>query len=409
MSRMKTFDVAVVGAGLIGASVALELRSRNLEVILLDRQQPGQEASPAAAGMLAPGPEDPDALSLIPLAKGSLKLYPDFIAAVEGASGKPTGFARRGAVEIFFEAAGESARDRVVTECKKVGIAAEAISLSQARELEPSLGPQAVAAVWLPEEAVVDPRLLTAAALAAAQAKGVQVQANCEVAGLRQEGRRCTGVLTREGPIAAKHVVISAGCFSGHMSAEIARYAPTRPVRGQIVVLRHPAPSGANGSAKRGDSGSGTAGIGRVLRSANGYLVPQADGRILAGSTLEDAGFDKSVTVAGVRKIMRGAVELVPALDSAQIVETWAGLRPGTPDKLPILGPTDVEGLIVATGHYRGGILLAPVTAKLVANWVCGERVEQDVAAFSPLRFIAEARGLGSSAQPKNQTAGLTR
>ncbi len=404
---MKTFDVAVVGAGLIGASVALELRSRNREVILLDRQQPGQEASPAAAGMLAPGPEDPDALSLIPLGKASLKLYPDFIAAVEGASGKPTGFARRGTVEVFFEAAGESARDRLVAECKKAGIAAEAISLSQARELEPSLGPQAVATAWLPEEAVVDPRLLTAAALAAAQARGVHVQANCEVTGLRQEGGRCTGVLTREGPIAAKHVVISAGCFSGQMSAEIGRYAPTRPVRGQIVVLRHPVPSGANGSAKRADAG--TASIGHVLRSANGYLVPQADGRILAGSTLEDAGFDKSVTVAGVRKIMRGAVELVPALDGAQIVESWAGLRPGTPDKLPILGPTDVEGLIVATGHYRGGILLAPITGKLAASWVCGERVEQDVAAFSPLRFIAAARGLGSSGQPKNQAAGLTR
>jgi glycine oxidase len=136
--------------------------------------------------------------------------------------------------------------------------------------------------------------------------------------------------------------------------------------------------------------------IRRVLRSAKGYLVPRADGRILAGSTLEDAGFEKAVTPAGMQKIMNAARELVPALVGAEIVEKWAGLRPGTPDNLPILGPTDLPGLIVATGHYRNGILLAPVTAKLVRAWVCGEPASPDATSFSPQRFTRQAASLAA-------------
>ena len=386
---MKTFDAVIVGGGLIGVSAAFELAARNLRVVVLDRQQPGREASWAAAGMLAPSPDGPDASHLVPLARESFRLYPEFIAAIEGTLGKSCGFARQGTLEIFFGPECESARDAFVAEQERLGLPAEPIATEGAREMEPLLGDGALAAAWLPTEATVDPRLLTDAALSAAQARGVEIRSNCAVTALRREGDRCAGVLAGDEGIAARHVVLAAGCFCGSLGDEIAQYAPTRPVRGQMLSLRDSVSARSKRDSARGEHGSLR--IRRVLRSANGYLVPRADGRILAGSTLEDAGFDKVVTPAGILKIMNAALELVPALASAEIVEMWSGLRPGTPDNLPILGPTDMEGLIVATGHYRNGILLAPVTAKLVAAWITGERSMIETALFSPLRFARQA------------------
>jgi glycine oxidase len=365
-----TFDIAIVGGGLIGAATALELRSRKLTVVLLDRQQPGREASWAAAGMLAPGPDDPESVSLVPLAKKSLELYPEFIATAERASGKSTGFVQQPTLQVFFGSAGESKRDNFVAGHKRLGLLAEAMSASSARGLESSLGPGITAAARLEEEATVDPRLLIDATIPAAATLGVEIRANCCVTGLRREGGRCVGIVTAKGEIAAGYVVLATGCFSSGTFPELASYAPTRPVRGQMLVLRHPHVK-----------------LRRVLRSANGYLVPREDGRILAGSTLEEAGFEKMVTPAGMRKIMAGALDMVPALADGEVVEAWAGLRPGSPDGLPILGPTDLKGLIVATGHYRNGILLAPVTAKLVTGWIMGESTFLDATMFSPLRF----------------------
>jgi glycine oxidase len=305
-----------------------------------------------------------------------LRLYPQFVAAIEEASGKHAGFAREGTLEIFHGASGEAARDNFVAEHTRQGLSAEPIRLESVRKMEPSLNSEAGAAAWLPEEATVDPRALMDAVLSAAANRGAQIRADCAATSLLLDGGRCVGVVAGGQRISAGHVVITAGCFSGVMEDGIARHAPTRPVRGQMLSLRHPDMR-----------------LTRVLRSANGYLVPRLDGRILAGSTLEDAGFAKSVTPAGLQKILGAAIDLVPALASAEVLETWAGLRPGTPDDLPILGPTDTEGLIVATGHYRNGILLAPITAKLVREWITNGKVTADVEAFSPLRFQSrEAR-----------------
>lgn len=390
---MKTVDVAIVGAGLIGVAAALELRTRGLSVIVLDRQEPGREASSAAAGMLAPSPDDLSSLPLVPLAQASIKLYPEFVAHIEQASGKATGFAQKGTLEVFFGSDGESERDRFVAERKRIGIAVETLSIHQAREMEPSLAPEAVAAAWLFEEAIVNPRLLIDAAVSAAKADGAQILANCAVTGLVCEANRCTGVVTRNGPISAGCVVIAAGSVSGAIGDEIASYAPTIPVRGQMLALRTTAET------------SGSVALRHVIRSANGYLVPHEDGRIVAGSTLENGEREKVVTPGGIQKILSAAIELVPALKSAQIVETWAGVRPGTPDGLPILGPTDIQGLVIATGHYRNGILLAPITAKFVVPWTLGLTVDRDVAAFSPMRF-ANRRGSLAQEPPARQAAG---
>lgn len=366
---MKVADVAIIGGGIIGASIAFELAAEKLDVILLDRQLPGREASWAAAGMLSPGPDSPDALPLVPLAKESMRLYPEFVAAVEALSGKSVAFARNGTIEIFTEAGAESERDKMVAQHRALGLAIEPVSIDAARKAEPSLGPAARAAAWLPQEATLDPRLLTEAVLAAAQSRGVQVQADSAVTSVLVEGNRCTGVVANGSSVMAKCVVVAAGCFSGGIDW-LARYAPTRPVRGQILALRPK-----------------TKILGRTLRSSNGYLAPRADGRIIAGSTLEDAGFEKYLTPSGIQKILAGVLELAPELADAQLIDAWAGLRPGTPDNLPILGPTDIRGLYMATGHYRNGILLAPATARLMGEWILDRTVSMNTEAFSPLRF----------------------
>ena len=370
---MKSYDVAIIGAGVIGASAAFELAPEKLRVVVLDRQQPGLEASWAAAGMLSPAPDSPRDIPLVPLGNQSLKLYPAFISEIEETSGRPTGYAHLGALEMFLGPHAEVDRDHRVSKCKRLGVAAEAISLETARTWETSIGPAAHAAAWLPEEGTVEPRLLMDALISAAQNRGVEFRANCEVTGLSIEGDRCTGVFAAGEKISAEHVVIAAGSFSGGIGGQdeiLARYAPTRPVRGQMIALR---PDGA--------------GLQRVLRSDRGYLVPRRDGRIVAGSTSEDGFHEKCVTPAGIRKILENALELFPALAGAEFVETWSGLRPGTPDDLPILGPTDIDGLLIATGHYRNGILLSAVTAKLVREWVTTGRTNFDARTFSPLRF----------------------
>lgn len=372
----------------MGGALAFELARARLGVLLLERGEPGQEASWAAAGMLMPAPDAEDSVPLVPLARESDRHYPDFISAVEAASGKSTGYRRDGALEIFFGPEGEAERDRRIVTIRSHGISAEAITLEEARRKEPTLGNAAQAALWIEDEARVDPRALTGAVLLAASRAGAEIRGNSDVVSIIVEGGHCQGVLTvarrkiSAGPVAVKtaekinsqHVVIAAGCYSNSIGGT-ERYAPTRPVRGQMVAM----------AAEKVPH--------IVLRSEQGYVVPREDGRAVAGSTLENAAFDKQVTPAGLLQILGAAVELAPALANAAVVETWAGLRPDTPDHLPVLGPTDIEGLHIATGHYRNGILLAPATAKCLSEWIAAGKTSPFFDTFSPLRFGEEKRG----------------
>ena len=376
---MSAYDVIIVGGGLIGGSLAFELSSEKLRVAVLDRQVPGREASWAAAGMLAPGPDSPESSALVPLGKESLRIYPEFIAAIEQTSGKSTDFTHNGTFEVFRGSQREAARDEMVAEFQRLGLAAEAMSLEAARTHEPSLGAQTGAVTWLPDEATVDPRLLVEAVLAAAKTRGAEIHAHSAVDALLYHVDKCTGVIAGAQKIAAKHVVVAAGSFCSAIESgvrepypRLSQYAPVRPVRGQMLALR-----------------SETVKLKKVLRSQRGYLVPRRDGRLIAGSTLEDAGFVKQVTPQGVRQILDAAFELAPALADAKIVEEWSGLRPDTPDHLPIIGPTDIEGLWLATGHYRNGILLAPATARIMRDWIVTGKSNFDAKVFSPLRFSA--------------------
>jgi glycine oxidase len=370
---VKTFDIAIIGAGVIGSSIAFELAREKLSVVVFDRQQPGREASWAAAGMLSPCPDSPRDAPLVPLSRESLRLYPEFAAAIEETAGRSIGYDREGALELFSGPQAEKERDRRVSACKQLGIVAEAVSIETARRWEPAVGPAARAAAWFPEEGRVDPRLLAQAVCWAAESRGVEFRPHSPVTELIIEHDRCRGVIGGGQASGAGHVILAAGCFSSQIGGRTwspETCAPTEPVRGQMVALR---PDHLR--------------LQRVLRSDDGYLVPRRNGQIVAGSTCERAGFDKRVTAQGLVQILDTALRLAPALSAAAIVETWSGLRPGTPDDLPILGPAGIAGLLIATGHYRNGILLAAITAKLVREWVTLGRASFETEPFSPLRF----------------------
>lgn len=371
---MASFDVAVAGGGIIGGAVAWELARAGRRVVLLDRQEPGQEASWAAGGILSPSFEVPEVVALVPLGRASLALYPEFVAAVESATGHATGFRQDPGLQVFFGDGAERARDTLVTAHNAAGLPSRAISVAEARKLEPSLNPAIAAAALLPEEGRVDSRLLTAAVLEAGRRAGVEIRTGTAVSGLVLEGGRCGGVVSGGDRIVAKDVVIAAGCFCTQIE-NVSRYAPTRPARGQMVALR-----------------SNQVKLGRVIASARGYIIPREDGRLIAGSTLEDAGFEKAVTPEGLQRILATAIEIAPELSGAAVVETWSGLRPDSPDHLPILGPTDVEGLWMATGHFRNGILLAPITARLMREWLEKKALSVGVEEFSPMRFAERPR-----------------
>jgi glycine oxidase len=255
---------------------------------------------------------------------------------------------------------------------------AEPLRAEDARELEPALSEEIEAAVLRPEEASIDNRLLTAAVLEAARRSGAEIFSGSGVKAIWRDGKRCGGLILQNEKVEAKWTIIAAGCFSGTIEG-IAAYASVRPAKGQMAALR-----------------AEELNLERVLWSEKIYLVPRNDGRILAGATVEYVGFDKRVTAGGLEKILSAAIELAPGLKNARIEETWAGLRPDSIDHLPILGPTDIEGLVMATGHFRSGILLTPITARLIREWITEQRVSTDCERFSPMRF---QNGAAASAQ----------
>jgi glycine oxidase len=366
---MKEFDVAVAGGGLIGGSIALELARTGLRVGVFDRQEFGREASWAGAGILSPAPESSAMIPLVTLGKASMALYPEFVCSVEEISGQSAGYRPKGTLQALFMQEAREELSTVIALHHGLGLKAEPLSAADARALEPSLSEDIEAAVLRPEEASVDNRALTSAVLEAARRSGVQFFPASGVESIRREGSRCAGLQLKNEKIEAPWIIIAAGCYSANIGG-VAAYAPVRPAKGQMVALR-----------------ADDIKIERVLWSEKIYLVPRNDGRILAGATVEYTGFEKTLTAGGIEKILAAAIELSPGLSSARIEETWAGLRPDSPDHLPILGPTDLDGLLVATGHFRSGILLTPITARLMREWVTQQRVSVDWERFSPMRF----------------------
>jgi glycine oxidase len=368
---MKSFDAAIAGGGLIGSAIALELAQAGLSVAVFEKGEPGREASWASAGILSPAPETQGMIPIVPLAKASIGLYPEFVANVEEILGQNVGFRPFGTMDALFTRDATRDLSTLIALHHGLGLQAEPLRPEEARELEPALSPEVEAAALRPDEASIDNRALTQAVLHAAKKSGAEIFPDNAVEAIWREGSRCAGLKLRNENVSAKWTIIASGCFSANIEG-VTAYAPVRPAKGQMVSLRADALK-----------------IRRVLWSEKIYLVPRNDGRILAGATVEYVGFDKHVTAGAIEKILTDAIELAPGLATARIEETWAGLRPDSPDHLPIVGPTDLEGLLMATGHFRSGVLLTPITARLIREWITELRVSVDWERLSPMRFAA--------------------
>lgn len=352
MNMMRAWDVIVVGAGIIGLSLARNLRQRGFSVLVVERGEVAREASHAAAGMLVgSGQESPPALR--DLAAESARMYPEFVHEVEDESQAQADFRRIGTLILESDSTAVSSSNT--------------LSYSDLEILEPRLSSAAYPAQLIQENSV-DPRALSHALVLACKHRGVRLSTRDEVVALESVEGRVTGIRTAKTRFAAAAVVNCAGAWSGAIPPI---QFPTRPVKGQMLAVAMP------------DKNL----LRHVVRSPDVYLVPRSSGRLLIGATVEEAGYNKRTDADTIHRMHHSALQLLPALQEAKILEDWAGLRPGTPDGLPILGATRLPGYFVATGHFRDGILLAPITAKIMGQVISGEKISLDIAAFSAHRF----------------------
>jgi glycine oxidase len=364
MCAVKSWEVIIVGGGLIGLSLALALRKQGASVLVVDRGEPGREASHAAAGMLAHC--DPHTPALLqPLARASARMYPAFVHELEDESGQHIDFRRQGT--ILLE------NTEIDLPCPD----AKRLSTVELTELEPGLRAGSACTWYLPETSV-DPRSLVAASLKAARHRGVDLSSGLEVTAIEVDKNRVAGVRTTRTHFAAPVVVNCAGAWSGQL---VPLNFPVRPIKGQMLATAPPLTYNEQGTP------SSPRILQHAVRTPNVYMVPRSDGRIVIGSTLEDTGFDKRIVPATIRALHQQANELVPELVNTRTLESWAGLRPATPDGLPLLGATTIQGYFVATGHYRNGILLAPATAQLMMQLINHTRPDFDISPFRPSRF----------------------
>lgn len=368
---MKSWDVVIIGGGIIGLSLALSLRRQGAAVLVLDRSEPGLEATHAAAGMLAAfDPHTPHILR--PLAALSASLWPGFVHDVEDESGLRTDYRSEGCI-LFLTGEEE----------EPVADGSRRLDAAELARLEPNLSPAPAGSVLLPE-ASVDPRAFIAAALKAARHRGVDISSGEEAIRIDSSSLGVTGVLTTKTRFPAAAVVNCAGAWAGQIGGS-STSVPTRPVKGHMLDI---IPKSKVAGALSGHSISPPETLLRhVVRGPYAYLVPRSSGRIVIGSTVEDAGFDKRVVPDIIQGLHHRAANLCPQIGEARIHESWAGLRPGTPDGLPILGATSLSGYFIATGHFRDGILLAPATAKIMTDVIRGAAPTVDLAPFSPARF----------------------
>src|SRR5262252_3938246 len=349
---MKSWDAIVIGGGIIGLSLAIELRKSGMTVLIVERGEPGREASWAAGGMLADcGLEIPPALQ--DLATASARVYPEFVHELQDESGLRIDLRDQGTLLFLDAPADDSFRD------------SHALPASL-QEMEPAISTTETP-LYL-RERCVDPRDLAAAAIAAARHRGVDFSSGDRVSAIDVAHGQVSGVTTEKTRFSGAVVINCAGAWAGQMGPH---RLPVRPVKGQMLSVLVP----------------GKNLVRHVLRTPDVYLIPRSDGRLLIGATLEEAGFDKKTVPETLQELRHAALELVPELRNAKILEAWAGLRPATPDALPILGETGTPGYFVATGHFRDGILLAPITAKVMTNVVMGAKPGFDLVAFSASRF----------------------
>jgi glycine oxidase len=358
--QSESFDVAVVGGGPIGLACAWRAEQRGARAVVIDAGQPG--AWHVAAGMLAPVSEaEFGEADLLRLGLESARRYADFCAALDDPGYRPVG-----TLVVARDRDEAEALDRLAEFRRGLGLAVERLRPSQARRLEPALAPTVRLALQIESDHSVDPRKLVAALR-----RRVRV-VHAQALRLRVDGSRVAGVVTDDGVVRAETVVVAGGVDVARLELPEAARVPVRPVKGQVLRLRDPRGPGL---------------VERTIRGEQAYFVPRGDGRYVLGATMEERGWDRSTTAGGVYELLRDLSEVVPGVFELEIEELIAGLRPATPDNLPAIGPGVLDGLVWATGHFRNGILLTPVTAELVAGVVAGEPLPEWAAPADPRRF----------------------
>jgi glycine oxidase len=373
MPQQHPADAVVVGGGVIGLAIAWRAAQAGMAVTVAD-ERPGRGASWAAAGMLAPVTEvHYGERPLLGLNLAAATRWPGFAAVVVVASGRPVGYTPVGTLAVARDADDNAALEDLYQFQLRCGLEVERLRSRECRQLEPGLHPGIRGGVLAAGDHQVDNRALVEALLAACERAGVRMAAG-RVTELAAEGDRVTGAVLGDGQrLAAATVVLAAGCWSGALGGVAAEaLPPVRPVKGQLLYLRGPASEPL---------------CSRNVRGLEVYVVPRGDGRVVVGATVEEQGFDTRVTGGAVHDLLRAALELLPDVAELELRETVCGLRPGSPDNAPMIGPAGPEGLVVATGHYRNGILLTPVTADAVAELLGTGRVPEAIAAFAPGRF----------------------
>ena len=375
-----TSQTVIIGGGVIGLSIARSLALRGAsDITLVERSRLGAEASSAAAGMLAPQAEADSDDEFFKLLCRSRDLYDSSASSLMDESGIDIELDKKGTLYLAFTERDEEEIRRRYHWQTKAGLPVQQLSPSEARILEPAINPAVRSALRFPRDIQVENRRLVTALAESANNLGVKLMTETEVESVKIQRNRVIGVRTSRGSISCSTVVMAGGCWTSKIAFQDGEDEEHRlksvpliePVRGQMVCL----------STKPQL-------VSRVIYSPRGYLVPRRDGRLLAGSTSEKAGYAKDVTAGGVSTILRNAQEISPTLASLPLVDSWAGLRPRATDGLPVMGPCDeIDGLFYATGHYRNGILLAPVTGELIADVVLENSLSEFLRFFSPNRF----------------------
>lgn len=365
-------DVIVIGGGVVGLSAARWLAARGARVVVVERRRVGGEASGAAAGMIAPQAGEPH-WSVLGFALQARDHHLRLAAQLDEETGISVDLSRLGRLQLAFGDDGEAALGRLLEAHRAHGADGALLSAAEVREAEPNVSPQVRGAAYFAGDRRLDNVRLTRALAASAVARGATLLTGRPATALLVEGGRVAGVRAGSETLRAPAVVNASGAWAGLLAGD-PQPPPVEPVRGQIVAFEVAPPL-----------------LRHVVWSNRGYLVPRADGRLLAGSTLERAGFDKSVTAGGVRAILDMAIEILPALSDVRIADAWAGLRPGTPDGLPVIGPGAVEGLVHACGLFKDGILLGPLVGEIAAQLAAGETPAVDLGAFAPSRFAPSA------------------
>lgn len=369
----KAPKVVIAGAGVIGLTIGWELVQAGCEVVLFDKGTAGRQASWQAGGMLAPAAEiqfeEPD---LYRFSRESTELWPEFVKRLEAASGMDVGLRTEGTLVVSDDADSRERLRRVYDFQVEEGLNVRWLTGAEARDQEPFLAPRVTAGVLSPDDIQVDNRRLVLALIEAIRKHGGEVREDAPVAAIEPDERRPRMVLESGEEVAGDVVVLAAGAWSRRIEG-LAKEdrPPVRPVKGQMIELKMIRPFE----------------LGHVVRGPHGYLVPKPGGRLLLGATSEEMGFDTDVTGGGLYKLLEGAWEIVPGIYDLPVVDTWAGLRPASRDHQPIIGFSSAPGVFMATGHYRHGVMLAPLTARVSADLILGKETSPWPGPFSPLRF----------------------